>query len=182
MKFKITTLSSKSEKTITIREAEIKDAQAILDLKRGYIKNTITLPLTLDDYPNNLKKEIELIKEYKNSENSIFLVVEYDNILVGNIDLTGSKRSKTAHTAMLGMGINENWRNQGVGKILIQSAIEWAKNESKLKIIWLEVYSSNAIGFNLYKKMGFLISGTIKDFFKEKSGYIDKVQMYKQIK
>ncbi|WP_298420154.1 GNAT family N-acetyltransferase [uncultured Kordia sp.] len=182
MNFQKTNHTLKSGKQITIRLPEEKDAQAILDLKRGYIKNTNTLPLTLDDYPNDLQKEKQLINRYEESENSIFLVAEYNSKLIGNIDLTGSKRFKISHTAMLGMGIDENWRNQGLGRILIKSAIEWAKNQSKLEIIWLDVYASNAIGYNLYLKMGFEISGTIKGFFKQEDTYIDKVQMYQQIK
>ncbi len=172
----------KSGKEIIIRLPREKDAQAILDLKRGYIKNTNTLPLTLDEYPNDLKKEKQLISEYEESNNSIFLIAEYNTKLIGNIDLTGSKRSKISHTAMLGMGISENWRNQGLGRILIQSALEWAKNQSELEIIWLDVYASNAIGYNLYQKMGFELSGIIKDFFKQGEAYIDKVQMYQRIK
>ncbi|WP_420573997.1 GNAT family N-acetyltransferase [Kordia sp.] len=182
LSFQETNYVLKSGKQITIRLPEEKEAQAILDLKRGYIRNTSTLPLTLDEYPNDVQRETNLIKEYAESKNSIFLVAEYNGELVGNIDLTGSKRSKISHTAMLGMGIHENCRNQGLGKILIKCALEWAKNQSKLELIWLDVYASNAIGYNLYQKMGFQISGTIKDFFKQEEIYIDKIQMYQRIK
>ena len=181
MRFNKTNRKTKSGAQITIRSVETEDAQAILNLKRGYIKNTSTLPLTLDDYPNDLKKEINLIQDYLNSENSVFLVAEYNHELIGNIDITGSKRSKIAHTAMLGMGIHEQWRNQGLGKILIQCAINWATHKSKLEIVWLDVYSSNEIGYSLYKKMGFSVSGIIKNFFKEGNQYIDKIQMYREI-
>lgn len=182
MKFKKTNQTLKSGNQITIRVAEIEDAKNIIQLKREYIKNTNTLPLTLDDYPFDLQKEINLIEDYSKSKNSIFLVSEYKDQLIGNIDVTGSKRSKIGHTAMLGMGINEKWRNQGLGKALIECAIDWAKNNSDLEIIWLDVYASNAIGYNLYKKMGFEVSGIIRNFFKEEIHYIDKVQMYQKIK
>lgn len=138
--------------------------------------------MTLDEYPNDLIKESNLIKDYKKSDNSVFLVAEYNNELIGNIDLTGSKRSKIAHTAMIGMGIREQWRNQGLDKILIESIIDWAKNKSELEIIWLDVYASNEIGYNLYKKMGFEVSGIINDFFKEGNDYANKVHMYQRIK
>lgn len=182
MELKNTYYTLKSGQQVTIRLPQRSDAQAILDLKRGYIKNTVILPLTLEDYPNDLQKEITLIEEYEKSNNSIFLVAEFNNQLIGNIDLTGSKRSKIGHTAMLGMGIDENWRNQGLGKILIECAIEWAKKKSDIEIVWLDVYSSNEIGYNLYQKMGFEVSGIIKNFFKEGQNYIDKVQMYQSIK
>jgi len=182
LKFEKKKYTVKSGKQITIRIPEVKDAQAVLNLKREYIKNTTTLPLTLEEYPNDLKKEFHLIQEYEKSENSIFLIAEFKGELIGNIDLTGSKRSKMFHTGMIGMGIKETWRNQGLGKILIGCALNWAKEKSVIEIVWLDVYSSNEIGYNLYKNMGFELSGIIKGFFKEKHGYIDKVHMYQRIK
>ncbi len=182
MKFKTKSHILKSGSQIKIRAPHIEEAQELLDLKRAYIKNTSSLPLTLNEYPIDIKKETNLIEEYYKSENSILLVAELNNVLIGNIDLTGSKRSKTFHTGMIGMGIDENWRNQGLGKILIESVIEWAKNNSRIEIIWLDVYTSNELGYNLYKKTGFKKCGIIKGFFKQDRQYIDKIQMYQRIK
>ena len=182
MKFETKSHTLKSGGLIKIRIPLIEEAQDLVNLKRAYIKNTSTLPLTIDEYPDDNEKEANLIEDYYKSENSILLVAEYNDVFIGNIDLTGSERSKTFHTGMIGMGINEKWRNQGLGKILIESVIEWAKNNSKIEIIWLDVYTSNQMGYNLYKKTGFKVSGVIKDFFKEEENYIDKIQMYQRIK
>ncbi|OUR90784.1 hypothetical protein A9Q87_12590 [Flavobacteriales bacterium 34_180_T64] len=182
MKFKTNSHILKSGSQINIRVPQIEDAQDLLDLKRAYIKNTSTLPLTLEEYPIDVKKEANLIEDYYKSENSILLVAEFNNILIGNIDLTGSQRSKMFHTGMLGMGIGEKWRNQGLGKLLIESVIDWAKHNSKIEIVWLDVYTSNELGYNLYKKTGFKKCGIIKNFFKQDQQYIDKIQMYQRIK
>ena len=182
MKFESKISVTKSKKQVKIRLAKIDDAQTIINLKRGYIENTTTLPFVLEEYPNDIIKETKLIKEYNESENSLFLVAEFNGQLIGNIDLTGSKRTKMYHTGMIGMGIMENWRNQGLGKILIENALNWAKKNSKIEIVWLDVYSSNTLGVNLYKNMGFKVSGIIKGFFKDGNDYIDKVQMYQKIK
>jgi len=181
LKFKKTTYTIKSGELVSIRLAKIEDAQAILDLKRNYLENTSTLPLTLEEYPDDFDKESLLIEAYEKSNNSIFLVAELNNEFIGNIDLTGSKRSKINHTAMIGMGIKENWRNQGLGQILIECAIDWATSKSDIQIIWLDVYATNDIGYRLYEKMGFKVSGIIKGFFREGNEYIDKIQMYQRI-
>ena len=86
------------------------------------------------------------------------------------------------HTGMIGMGIKEKWRNQGLGRFLIEAVIDWAKKHSAIELIWLDVYASNELGYNLYKNTGFKISGIINDFFKEENGYKDKIQMYQRIK
>lgn len=182
MKFQKKTRTLKSGKQITVRTPEESQAQSLMDLKRGYIKNTSTLPWTLAEYPEDIARELSLMDEYHQSTNSILLIAEYEGELIGNLDITGSKRLKMAHTGMIGMGIKTDWRNQGLGKALMECAIEWAKNSSEIEILWLDVYASNELGYNLYKNTGFEVSGIIKGFFKEENGYMDKVQMYQRIK
>lgn len=182
MKFQPKTYLTKTGNSITIRIPEISEAQKLIDLKRSYIKNTTTIPMNLEEYPIDLQKEAALIADYRNHPNSILLVAGIDNQLIGNIDLTGSKRAKMAHTGMIGMGIKAAWRNQGIGRCFIESVIDWAKNHSTIELIWLDVYASNELGYNLYKNTGFEVSGIINGFFKAENGYKDKVQMFQRIK
>jgi len=111
MNFQPKTYTLKNGRSISIRIPTSDEAQQLIDLKRSYIKNTTTIPLNLEEYPSDINKEINLITEYFNSPNSILLVAEFNNEFIGNIDLTGSKRTKMFHTAMIGMGIKEEWRN-----------------------------------------------------------------------
>ena len=171
----------KTGRPVTIRKPLLSEALALVKLKRSYIKNTSTIPILLDEYPIDIEKETNLMQEFDESQNSLLLVAEHEGELIGNIDLTGNKRSKMFHTAMLGMGIKEEYQNQGLGRILIESAIAWAKNNDALKLIWLDVYASNDGGIHLYKSTGFKVSGTIKGFFNEKENFIDKIQMYLEV-
>lgn len=182
MKFKLNTYTLKTGHSIKIRIPALEESQKLIDLKRSYIKNTTTIPMKLDEYTNDAKDELSLITEFIKSQNSILLVAEFNHELIGNIDLTGSKRTKMFHTAMIGMGIKEEWRNQGLGRCLIEAVIDWAKKHSAIELIWLDVYASNELGYNLYKNTGFKVSGIIKDFFKEENDYQDKIQMYQSIK
>jgi len=141
MKFSPKSCILKSDKSVLIRVPKFEEAQQLLDLKRDYIKNTSTIPMHLEEYPNDIDKESSLIAAYDESPNSILLVAEFGNQLIGNIDLIGSKKSKMSHTAMLGMGIKKDWRNQGLGKHLIEAVIAWAKEKSELEIIYLDVYA-----------------------------------------
>lgn len=174
----MTEVTLKSGNIICIRKLEVSEASKLLELKRNYINDTNSIPLTLQEYPLDIEKEEALIAKYNHSKNSILLVAEYKGELIGNIDLTGSDRFKMAHTAMIGMGIKEEWRNKGLGTALIQSVLNAAKENQIIKLIWLDVYANNQLGINLYRKMGFVVSGVIKNFFKEENGFQDKLQMY----
>ena len=182
MKYQTKTYSLKDGSKVQIRISISEDAQSLVNLKRSYIKNTTTIPMYLDEYPDDSAKEEEIILDYLGSSNSILLVAEHDGKLIGNIDLTGSKRFKMQHTGMIGMGIGEEWRNKGLGKLLIKEVIDWAKKSSIIELVWLDVYSSNKLGINLYKNTGFNVSGIIEGFFIELDGYKDKIQMYQRIK
>ncbi len=133
------------------------------------------------EYERNMEEEKGLIEKYNSEKNSVLLIAIYDSTIIGNIDLTGSSRRKTQHTGMIGMGIHEGYRNQGVGAFLIQSTLNWARKNEFLKIIWLEVYESNSSGIALYKKIGFIEAGLIPNFFLEKDKYIDKITMFLKI-
>ncbi len=172
----------KTGQEIQVRSLKKEDAQGLIDLKLSYIKHTKSLPMYLDEYKNKEEDEAQLIKKYNESGNSILIAATINGQLIGNLDLSGSARRKMGHTAMLGMGIHENWRNKGLGAALISAAIDWAADSSDLEIIWLDVYANNDLGFNLYKKMGFTILGTIKGFFKEGNNYYDKIHMYRRVK
>ncbi len=164
-----------------IRQALSDDASPLLELKLQYLENTKTLPLFKEEYPNDIDQEREMIERYQSEKNSLLLVATFEDKVIGNIDLTGSWRKKIQHTAMIGMGIHPKWQHQGIGTLLIKNAIDWAKENEVLKIIWLEVYKTNTSGIALYKKMKFLESGYIPNFFLEKGTYIDKITMFRKL-
>jgi ribosomal protein S18 acetylase RimI-like enzyme len=161
---------------ITVREAQTDDASQLLALKRGYIEGCTTIPLYIDEYKNDETQERALIARYLAEENSVLLVAEYNGQLIGNLDLTGNQRRKLYHTGMVGMGIANSWQGRGVGSLLMQAALGWAKANDYLKIIWLEVYATNTAGLHLYKKYGFQECGLIKGFVIEQQP-VDKITM-----
>jgi len=166
-------------KEIIIRAANADDAENLILLKKSYIKNTTSIPLYDYEYTNTIIQEKEWIQKYDTQENSLILLAEHKGKLIGNIDLTGNQRKKLFHTGMIGMGIHPEWQNKKIGSFLLEHTIIWALR-SPLKIIWLEVYSTNAGGIKLYEKFGFENCGSIKDFFRERQ-HADKLTMVKYL-
>ena len=91
---------TKDGKEIIIRPAVPDDAAKLLELKKSYIKNTRTIPMYEYEYKNTIQQEKELIEKYIEQDNSLLLVAEQDNQLIGNLDLTGSLRRKMHHIAI----------------------------------------------------------------------------------
>ncbi|WP_299213154.1 GNAT family N-acetyltransferase [uncultured Aquimarina sp.] len=181
MSFFPKTYKTKNDQSITIRQVVSDDAEKLLKLKLKYLKNTESLPLLVNEYPNDIHQESDMIERYQSEKNSMILVAVFKDEIIGNIDLTGSWRKKMQHTAVIGMGIDTQWQNQGIGTLLLQNIIDWAEENQILKTIWLEVYANNTSGVTLYKKMKFQQSGVIPNFFLEKGVFVDKIIMHKEV-
>ncbi len=180
MKIKPATYFTKDGKEIIIRQAEENDAVNLLALKLSYLRDTNSIPLYEHEYKNDVQTEMDFILRYISEANSILLVAEHSNNLIGNIDLTGSQRKKLYHTGMVGMGIAYKWHSHGIGSMLLQEVMKWAREASPLTIVWLEVYSTNIAGRKLYEKCGFETCGHIKNFFMDNQA--DKITMVNYLK
>lgn len=176
-KFNPQIVTLKNQKQVVIRQAETKDAEKLLHCLKKYISQSDFLPKHDYEIKLTVEQEMDWINSYLKNDNSILLVAEYENQLIGNIDVTGSQRERMKHTGMIGMGMLEEWRNAGLGTHLMENAIAWARQNAILEMLWLQVYTANLSALHLYKKMGFIDNGTIKNYFKHETDYFDVMTM-----
>ena len=182
MKFKPQILELKNLKLVTIRQAEIDDAEKLLNCIKTYVPQSDYIPKLEQEIKLTIEQEKEWINSFLTNDNSLLLVAEYENEIIGNIDLTGNRRKIMEHTAVIGMGMLKEWRNSGLGTGLLKSTIEWATENSILELLWLQVYTDNELGLGLYRKMGFEESGIMKNFFKQDNKYFDNLTMTMNVK
>ena len=181
-KFKRQILTLKNQKTVTIRQAEIDDAEKLLNCIKTYVPQSEYIPKLEQEIKLTIEQEKEWIYYFLTNENSLLLIAEFNNEIVGNIDLTGNRRKIMEHTAVIGMGMLKEWRNTGLGTALLKLAIEWAKENSILELLWLQVYADNELGLGLYRKIGFVENGIMKNFFKQDGKYFDNLTMTMNVK
>ena len=172
----------KNGKVVWIRQAEINDAEQLLSCIKEYITQSDYIPKFAEEITLTIEQEKEWIHSFLEHKNCLLLVAEYENQIIGNIDLTGSRRIIMEHTAVIGMGMLPDWRNCGLGTSFLKATIEWARQNPLLEIIWLQVYAENKPGLHLYRKLGFEENGTIKDFFKQNNRYFNIVTMSIKVK
>lgn len=99
----------------------------------------------------------------------------------GHIDLQSYPLDSSLHRCKLGMGIDREVRNRGVGKALMEAAIDWVKNDTPLEYVDLYVFSHNLPARGLYKKFGFVEVGIMQDMFRVDGEKIDDIQMVLKI-
>lgn len=102
--------------------------------------------------------------------------------IVGHIDLRSYDQNYSHHRAVLGMGVHRDYRKMGVGSLLVESIITWAKNETALERIDLQVLSNNKQAVRLYKKLQFKDIGMVEDMFRIDGESLNYIMMTKKIK
>ena len=107
------------------------------------------------------------------------LVAEVDGKAISISELW-RKKGYQNHVGELCIVIHRKYRNIGIGTQLMKSLISQAKTID-LKILTLEVYSTNKRAIHLYEKMGFKESGRIPKGIFRNGKYIDEVIMIKEI-
>jgi putative acetyltransferase len=107
----------------------------------------------------------------------VYYAVDADKV-VGWVDINILKGPPMEHRGVLGMGLLQGYRHQGLGRKLLQAAIEHATNMG-LEKIELQVYTENTGAIALYRKMGFVEEGLQRHFRKLDERYFDCMLMAK---
>ncbi len=94
---------------------------------------------------------------------------------LGLITFPNSPRRR--HAAKLGMSVRDDWQGKGIGRALMQAAVDMADKWLNILRLELEVYTDNEPAVGLYKKYGFVTEGTLKCFAFRDGRYVDVYAM-----
>lgn len=124
----------------------------------------------------NLKKEREWFSNYQKDKNKKFFTICDDSKPIGFMGL--SNISKTNKNANLFIAIGEDdYRGKGIGKIAMKWLINYGFNKLKLHKISLGVAKDNLSAVKLYKSLGFVIEGEMKDEIFYKGRFYNDLSM-----
>jgi GNAT superfamily N-acetyltransferase len=86
--------------------------------------------------------------------------------LAGHIDLRARPEPYAAHRCQLGMGVERDARQCGLGRRLIDHAEKWALDEAGMAWIDLQVLTVNEPAMRLYQRAGYAVTGEMADMFR----------------
>jgi ribosomal protein S18 acetylase RimI-like enzyme len=104
------------------------------------------------------------------------LVAIRNNQVIGWCDISALDRPVFAHIGSLGIGVLAPYRSQGIGKKLIQAALEQARLKG-LTRIELTVREHNQHAISLYERFGFVKEGIHKNGVRINGHYENHVFM-----
>lgn len=173
---------TKTGRIISFRYPTIDDLQIITNFMNKISKERTFISFQGEEIKlENEKKWLKsTIQKIKNKE-KVYIMAFIGKNFVGSSDIDLQDKIKFCQ-GFFGIIIDKDFRGDGIGKILMEQVIKEAKKNMKnLKIITLEVFGSNSIAQNLYKKLGFVEFGRLPEGIKYKNEFIDEVLMYKKI-
>ena len=75
------------------------------------------------------------------------------------------------------MAVRDDWQRRGVGSALMRAALDLADRWLNYRRLELTVYTDNVAALELYRKFGFVIEGTHRDFAFRDGLYVDAYTM-----
>lgn len=113
---------------------------------------------------------------------SILLLGFHEQKLIAMASIEMQSRTNQ-HIGALHISVAKKFRGEGIGSLLMQSAMDEAvKRMPTLEIITFCVFSNNTVGRKMYHNFGFIEYGLLPNGVKLEDGYADRILMYKLIK
>jgi len=162
---------------VNIRRATPADAAALVEHIKTIVSEPVrTAPLDPDEVMD-VATEKSLIEQFATSSRAILLVAEVDGTIAGELTLRCiSPRRALQHVASLGMSVHSGFRRRGIGRALLDHAIEWAKGIGITRVE-LYVFADNAPAIALYESCGFQHEGRRRHVVRFGHTYIDDLVM-----
>lgn len=156
---------------ISIREAVPSDAEKLIAYMKRIGGETDNLSYGAEGMRITVEQEEGFLRHMQEDEHSVFFCAWKGADLVGTANLSGMPR-RMSHRAELGISVIKSEWNNGIGAMLMQHIVDYAK-EHGIEIVNLEVRSDNESAIHLYERFGFKKTGTIPAFFRIDDEYFD---------
>ena len=167
----------KNGKEISIRKAEKKDAQEIIDYCNTVGGESDNLLFGKDEFGMTLIQEEQFIEEMLPLKTAGLFVALIDGEIASVAHLSNPARQRVKHTSELGVSVRKKFWGIGVATIMLEAVIDFAKASQQIEIIGLSVRSDNLTAQSLYKKLGFVEIGCYAKSVKIEDQYYDNILM-----
>jgi len=149
----------------------IVDARLVLSVEDGRISySIIPIPPREKSYPPEQKD----YRAWLNDPDKLIFLAYVDGELAGQIRVL---KYWNAYAYVDDIAVNPKHRRQGVGRVLIQKAIAWAKQKGYPGLM-LETQDINIAGCRLYESCGFTWGGFDRFLYKGLHPSTDEIALY----
>lgn len=159
-----------------ISEAEIEDAQMIIDYLNQVGGESDFLTFGQNECQLNELEEMEVIEDYIEQENSLLLLGFIDDELVSMLSIKGEQQERLKHIGHFAITVKKDYWNMSIASTMMEEMLEMIQ-DTPLEILDLEVHKDNIHAIHLYEKFHFQKIGVYPKMFKINNQYYDFILM-----
>jgi putative acetyltransferase len=160
---------------IVLRPAEPGDAQALVELAGEVGSEEGAWLLTTAEW-RSVAEERRYLRAVRRHPDAAVYVAEEGGEIVGRLSLARDVHPSSRHVADLGLMVASSHRRRGVGRALLEQAVEWAEAAGVRKLE-LHVFPWNAPAVALYESFGFDREGLRKGHYLRDGVPVDAILM-----
>jgi putative acetyltransferase len=157
---------------VVIRPATARDARAYHDFWRGIVAEERFVRT------ESVREPVRVFRRRfrRASPFELHLLAFRGERLIGHVTVERDRHPVTRHVGTLAIAVAADERGRGVGRSLMESALEWAKGVGIEKVV-LSVYPHNDAAIRLYRSFGFAEEGRLARHSRKSYGYEDEILM-----
>jgi putative acetyltransferase len=160
---------------ITVRSAEASDAARLVELAHDVAREPGGWLLGTDS-DRTVADERRYLRAVRRHADARVFVADAEGVVVARMSVARDPHPASRHVADVGLFVDEAHRRQGVGRLLLRQAVEWARS-SGIRKLELHVFPWNAPAIALYESFGFVREGYRVGHYRRGDVDVDAILM-----
>lgn len=158
-----------------VRRAHPADASALVELAESVGREDGRWILGTGPW-RSVGDERRYLRTIERHPDAAVFVAEDEGRIVGRLSLSRDPHPASRHVADLGLMVAESHRRQGVGTMLLEQAVAWARSSAIVKLE-LHVFPWNEPALGLYESFGFVREGYRREHYERGGELVDAILM-----
>ena len=164
-------------RALLIRVATAGDAAAMLEYLECVSGESDFLTFGPGEFEMTEAQEAAHLTSVYAAPDHLHIVATDGGIIVACLTFGTGRRQRVRHHGELAISVRRSHWGRGIGALLMNTLIDWARTVGSITKISLRVRTDNARGIALYREKGFVVEGTLRREIRIGGEYFDLLYM-----
>lgn len=160
---------------VVVRRATPADSAVLVELAQAVAAEPEGWLITRENW-RAVGEERRYLRALRRHRDAAVFVAETTDGIVGRLSIARDPHPASRHVADLGLMVAASHRRRGIGRALLEQAVQWAR-QSGVRKIELHVFPHNEPAIRLYERFGFVQEGFRRAHYRREDGFVDAILM-----